>query len=98
MSCKKIILKRAKYALRFLPDRVYLKLYYFAAFKKFCDLDAPVTYNEKLNWLKLNDHNPLYTKLVDKYEVKDYVSKAIGSEYVIPTLAVVGGGFWPNRF
>lgn len=47
----------------------------------------PKTYNEKLNWLKLHDHNPLYTTLVDKFEVKSYVQKLIGG-YIIPTLGV----------
>ena len=63
---KKKILKRIKYALRFLPDWLYIQLYYFGAFRKFCNLKNPQTYNEKLNWLKLHDHNPLYTQLVDK--------------------------------
>ncbi len=52
------------------------------------DLDHPKTFNEKLQWLKLNDRNPYYTKLVDKYAVKEYVSNLIGEEYVIPTLGV----------
>ena len=63
---------------RFLPDELYIQLNYFAHFKKFANLKKPVTYNEKLNWLKLHDHNPLYTTLVDKYEVKKYVEKIIG--------------------
>lgn len=46
------------------------------------------TYNEKLNWLKLHDHNPLYTTLVDKYEAKKYIARIIGNEYIIPTLGV----------
>lgn len=102
---KKRILKELKYALRFLPDKVYIQLYYFAAFKKLCNLKSPQTYNEKLNWLKLYDHNPLYTKLVDKFEVKSYVAEKIGEEYVIPTLSVVGTDFdeidfdnLPNQF
>ena len=70
--------KRVRYALRFLPDALYIQLNYFAHFKKFANLKKPVTYNEKLNWLKLHDHNPLYTTLVDKYEVKKYVEKIIG--------------------
>lgn len=37
-----------------------------------------------MNWLKLNDRNPLYTILADKYEVKHYVSKIIGENYVVP--------------
>ena len=56
------------------------------------DLDNPKTYNEKLQWLKLYYHDPLYTTLVDKYAVKQYVEEKIGKEYLIPTL-----GVW-NRF
>ncbi len=81
-------LKRIKYALRFLPDRPYIQLYYFVQFKRFCNLKDPKTFNEKLNWLKLHDRNPLYTKLVDKYEAKGYVAQIIGEEYCIPTLGV----------
>lgn len=48
----------------------------------------PQTYSEKLQWMKIHDHNPFYTKLVDKFEVKQYVSETIGSQYIIPTIAV----------
>jgi hypothetical protein len=69
-------------------DELYVKLDYFFAFKKKLDLSNPQTFSEKLQWLKLNDHNPAYTMMVDKYSVKEYVGKLIGSEYVIPTLGV----------
>lgn len=52
------------------------------------NLSEPRTYSEKLQWLKLYYHNPLYTTLVDKYAVKDYVANAIGSDYIIQTLGV----------
>lgn len=52
------------------------------------DLENPKTFNEKLQWLKLYDHNPLYTTLVDKYKVKEWVAQKIGPQYVIPTLGV----------
>lgn len=52
------------------------------------DLENPRTFNEKLQWLKLHDHNPLYTTLVDKYAVKKYVADKIGEQYIIPTLGV----------
>ena len=52
------------------------------------NLENPVTYNEKLQWLKLYDRNPEYTKMVDKNAVKKYVSNKIGEEYIIPTLGV----------
>lgn len=74
--------------MRFIPDSIYIQIYYFAHFKKFCVLKNPSTYNEKLNWLKLHDHNPVYPTLVDKYEAKEYVARIIGNEYIIPTLGV----------
>ena len=39
------------------------------------NLKDPQTYNEKLQWLKLNYKNPLYTKLSDKYTVREYVAR-----------------------
>lgn len=52
------------------------------------NLHNPKSFNEKLQWLKLHDHNPKYTQLVDKYEVKKYVADKIGKDYVIPTLGI----------
>lgn len=71
-----------------MDDENYLKLIYRIKMGKALNLDAPRTYNEKLQWLKLYDRNPLYTQLVDKYAVKEYVAKKIGTEYIIPTLGV----------
>ena len=73
---------------KLLSDKQYIQLRYYRMFKKFPDLKHPKTYNEKLNWLKLYDRNPFYCKLVDKYEVKKYVSNIIGKDYIIPTYAV----------
>ena len=75
-------------AKRLMPDRLYLKMKYKHVFHRRLDLKNPKTYNEKLQWIKLYDRKDIYTKLVDKYEVKDYVSKAVGDEYIIPTLGV----------
>lgn len=85
---KKEILKKIKYSLKFIPDKMFLQIYYFARFKKFINFKKPETYNEKLNWLKLNDRQDIYTKLVDKYDVKTEISKLIGEEYMIPTLGI----------
>lgn len=74
--------------LNWMPDKPYLKILYWAFMKKRLNLSNPTTYNEKIQWLKLYDRNPEYTKLVDKYEVKQYVSSRIGAEYIIPTLGV----------
>lgn len=71
-----------------MSDARYLKIAYYARMRKKLDLKNPQTFSEKLQWLKLYDRNPLYTKLVDKYEVKSYVKTRIGSTYIIPTLGV----------
>ncbi len=70
------------------PDEKHVKKAYRLAFGKELDLDNPQTFNEKLQWLKIHNRKPEYTTMVDKYEVKKYVSDIIGEEYVIPTLGV----------
>lgn len=73
---------------RWMPDKMFLKLDYKKCMKKKLNLDNPQTYNEKLQWLKLYDRNPLYTTMVDKQEVKKYVAGIIGEQYIIPTIEV----------
>ncbi len=58
-----------------LPDDVYLKLVYYAKFHRRLNLKCPVTYTEKLNWLKLHDRKIKYHEIVDKYEAKNYVTQ-----------------------
>ena len=69
-------------------DKTYLKLRYKACIGKKLNLDNPQTFNEKLQWLKIHDRNPIYTTMVDKYAAKKYVSDIIGEKYIIPTLGV----------
>ena len=71
-----------------LPDKLFIQLKFFKNFHRFPNLKNPKTFNEKLQWLKLYDRNPYYTKLVDKYEVKKIVAGIIGNEYIIPTIGV----------
>lgn len=71
-----------------IPDALYLKLRYRKIFHKPLNLKNPKTFNEKLQWLKLHDRKPEYTRMVDKYEAKQYVAERIGEEYIIPTLGV----------
>lgn len=73
---------------KLVPDRLYLEHRYRRLMGKRLNLNPPVTYNEKLNWLKLYDRNPLYTQLADKLAVRDYVSEKIGEEYLVPLLGI----------
>lgn len=72
----------------YLPDRQYLKILYYIKTGKNLNLKNPNGYREKIQWLKLYDRNPRYTRLVDKYLVKEYVSHVIGEEHIVPTLFV----------
>ena len=72
---------------RFVPDELHIRLMYRALLGKSIDLSNPTTFNEKLNWLKLHDRNPLYNTLVDKLAVKPWVAEKIGPEYVTKTYA-----------
>lgn len=74
-----------------IPDKLYLKIVFSLRMRKKLNLRNPMTYSEKLQWLKLYDRKPFYSKLVDKYEVKQIVADSIGEEFVIPTL-----GIWDN--
>ena len=85
---KLFLLKLDNYGILRLSDKKYLELLYEKNFNKKLNLNNPKTFNEKLQWLKLNDRKDIYTTMVDKYEVKKYISNIIGSEYVIPNLGV----------
>ena len=69
-------------------DTTFLKVMFRLHMGKKLDLENPQTFSEKIQWLKLYDRNPEYTKMVDKYAVKDYVASVIGNEYIIPTIGV----------
>ena len=88
----------------FLSDELYLKLIYWQKMGKKLNLKNPKRFNEKLQWLKLHDRKPEYSVMVDKYEVKNFVTSKIGSAYVIPTLGVwdkfedIDFGELPDKF
>lgn len=65
-----------------------LRLWYRNVTGRLLDLKNPRTFNEKLNWMKLYDRNPLKTRLADKYLVRDWVKERIGEDHLIPLLGV----------
>jgi hypothetical protein len=71
-----------------LPDKLYLKIKFRYMTGETLNFKSPQTFNQKLQWLKLYNRNPLYTKLVDKYEVRKYIAETIGEEYLIPLIDV----------
>ena len=71
-----------------IPDRTYLKWVNYLETGRHLELDNPKRYNDKLQWLKLYYHNPMWTQMVDKYGVKALVRERVGDEYVVPCLGV----------
>lgn len=86
------------------PDKLFLKVRFRLTMGYWMDFDNPKTYNEKLQWLKINDIHPEYTKMVDKVDAKDYVASIVGDKYIIPTLGVwdsvddINWEILPNQF
>ena len=74
--------------LDWVPDSLYLKLLYRVLTGEKCNLKNPITFNEKLQWLKLHDRKPEYSDMVDKYEVRKVIENTIGEEYLIPCYGV----------
>lgn len=67
-------------------EEVYLKFVFKHRVGYPLNLKNPRTFNEKIQWLKLNNRNSEYTKMVDKIDAKKYVESLIGGEYIIPTI------------
>lgn len=83
-----ILLKLDKMNLIRLSDKKFIEYRFLSEMGYKLNLKSPQTFNEKLQWLKLYDRNPEYTKMVDKYEVREYIKEKIGEEYLIPLIGV----------
>lgn len=69
-------------------DEQLIQKKYMKEMGRKANLENPNTFNEKIQWLKLNWYDPLAIKCADKFEVREYVKKTIGSEYLIELLGV----------
>jgi len=68
------------------PDA--LKEWFYMRTGEKLNLENPKTYNEKIQWFKLNAITPQITRLSDKYLVREWVREKIGEKYLIPLLGV----------
>lgn len=71
-----------------MDDEKYLKLIYKGSIGKELNINNPQTFNEKIQWLKIYDRKPIYSTMVDKYAVREYIADTIGDKYLIPLLGV----------
>ncbi|MEQ8237152.1 MAG: ATP-grasp fold amidoligase family protein [Syntrophomonadaceae bacterium] len=73
---------------RVVPARFFAAFEYHLEMGKKLDLKEPHTLSEKVQWLKLNDRNPMYVHLMDKYEVRHYIRSEVGEQYLIPLIGL----------
>lgn len=82
-------LKIAERNVKNIDDKDYIEKQYYKKTGQKLNLENPITYNEKIQWLKLNYRNPLMKKCVDKYEVREYVLEKVGKpEILIPLIGI----------
>jgi hypothetical protein len=102
---KGLLMALNKYGIyNWMPDEMFLKMMYRLRIGKKLNIKEPRTFNEKLQWLKLNDRKPEYIQMVDKFGVYKYIADAIGEKHLIPLLGVydsfeeIDFNVLPNQF
>lgn len=75
-----------------ISDEEHSKLLFRVMFGYTPDLEHPKTMNEYICSTKVSDEKLRYDKYTDKYEVRDYVRKTIGDQYLNEVIGVY------NRF
>jgi len=71
--------------LKNISDDKFAKMKYKENTGQSLNLEKPITYNEKLWWLKINNRDPLLTTCSDKYEVRGYVEEK-GLKHILTTI------------
>lgn len=78
--------------LKFLPEKLRTSLMsrrgYYKKFGEYPNLKSPITFGEKIQWIKINGKLNKYGELVCKYKVREYVTNKIGDKYLIKLLGV----------
>lgn len=90
----------------FFSDAILSKLYFKIYLKRSLNLTKPMSFNEKIQWLKLYNYpnNQTVIKCTDKYTVREYVKKKGFESHLVPLLGVwdqseyVEWGKLPNSF
>lgn len=74
--------------LGFVPDALMLRVQYFLKLHRWLNLARPQRFTGKLQWYKLNCRDPLMSRCVDKYEVRDFVQERGCGEFLIPLIGL----------
>ena len=82
-----------KFGIDKLMGFIRLKREFYSSLGYRLDLEKPRSFNEKIQWKKLYDRNPLLPLTADKYRVRSYVKDVLGDDksqkLLIPIYQVV---------
>lgn len=82
---KPIELLKALYLSR-LTDKQWCEMMFKLNHGYALNLQNPISLNEKIQWLKINDRNPEYKILADKHLVRKVIKEQIGEEVLVPLI------------
>ncbi len=93
MDYKKIIKNPStRYAIlrafKWIPDKIMLRIQYLIKQGYLPNIKNPKRFTEWIQWYKMNYHNPLMQKCVDKYEVRQYIKSKGLSSILIPLIGI----------
>jgi hypothetical protein len=77
--------------MNYFSDDTIIRMLWWVKTGEKLNINSPRTFNEKIQWLKLNNHDPHLHQYVDKYAVRDYVKNILGEDCLIPLI-----GVWDN--
>lgn len=90
MELKKFLKQIYRNILKIMPTKIALNIDSLRGYHKLINFKNPKYFGEKIQWLKLNGNLERYTNYADKYKVREFVTKKIGEEYLIPLIGVYG--------
>lgn len=103
-NLKIVNIKLACLSSRFISDEKFVTQQYKRRTGEKLDLENPKTFNEKIQWLKLNYHNDVLHTCVDKFEVRNYVGDRIKDNILIKNYGIydkfedIDFGKLPDKF
>lgn len=87
-----------------MSDESYLKFRYWLELDEWPNLNQPKKFTEKIQYLKLHEQTGLRKKVANRTTAREYVTKKVGSEYLIPLIGIydeLSREIWdslPNQF
>ena len=88
LNMSKLLRKIWDYSRRLLPNKLYLKIQFYYVYHRALNINHPKTYADKLAYLKTHYKDERLSSLCDKYEVRNFVKKTIGEQYLVPLIGV----------